>query len=132
MLVLLQNIPYGLKIFELEKFIEVKLNQRAMDYEKFHIPACDIEILDLTDGERILPVQVALIKVYPELLGKHFVKKMDGLVLKGHAIKARPFVHRDPNNDRRRKQGEEATSVFINLRKGERRKIRFVDSRHWH
>lgn len=129
MLVLLQNIPNGLKIFELEDFIHKKLNQQAMGHQSFHIAASDIEILDLTDGEKILPQQVALLKVFPENLGKHFVRKMDGLMLKGHAIKAKPFIRRDPRNDRRRHEAVVPKSG-IDLRKGERRILKFVDSRH--
>nr|WP_305906806.1 hypothetical protein [Methylomarinum sp. Ch1-1]MDP4519513.1 hypothetical protein [Methylomarinum sp. Ch1-1] len=120
-----------MKKFELAGSIERIANAGGSGATKFHIPVCDIDILDMVDGEHAIQQQVGLVKIFPNPMGKKFIRKVDGQKIKGQSILVRQFFSRSALNDPRKKAAQSPQGL-VERRQGDRRRITLVDSRHWH
>jgi hypothetical protein len=101
MIIFLKNIPINSKKYEIAAFIEPRVNHCCFGKSLTKVRIQDIEILSIQDMDNDSIEKHALVKVFPQEVGKCIMKRIDGVLFKNTTIAAREYVNRSSANDHR-------------------------------
>ena len=101
MIIFLRNIPVNTKKYEIATFIEPIFNDCFLGRSTTRVNVHDIEILSIQDVDSELIEKHALVRIFPEEVGKRVLKRIDGKLFKNKPVLAREYVNRSSKNDKR-------------------------------